>query len=499
MKQIVNFWYVLNLLFWVSTPFVLIAQNMPATGLLPEDEAYDALTLIDKKDGSKYPIPPDRSLKSYCPIPGNQGMIGSCVGWATGYHAMTITKAIQNNISSKEVIQSQAHSASYIFNSIKKDQDCQKGTYLTRALTFLQQYGTPPSSLFRNSLSDCTARPDARANKEALKNRINHFYPIFKSTDKDSIKIEETKLWLAREKPVIIGLNLTKDFEDIALGDEKWSPDLEGRTNTFHAMVVVGYKNRGINGDFELLNSHGPYWGNDGFIKLNYENFGQLVKYAFVIDSVGDFSNTPIDNFKILTNKSPLGAPSKASNILTDAVIRRIQYTDTGYYFKTASMYFDSLDHCYKPSEDSWNQESQYQIIATDLYAGRYLYVFSFDAKKKVIPIWPSKNPLDSLIATQNTETIIPSEMGALAFAHPGKDYVVMLYSSKELIDFDKYLTTFEGLSGSFKERMQRVFGDLLIDENLVNYTSDALNFKCNEVKDTTRFVVPLVIAFDIK
>jgi len=492
MKKIVNFWYLLNLLFWGCTPFLLMAQNTPATGLLPEDKVYDALTLIEKKNGSKYPIPPDYSLKEYCPIPGDQGIIGACVGWATGYHAMTIIKAIQEGIGSQEAIQNLAGSASYIFNNIIEDQDCDKGAYLTQALTFLQQYGTPPSILFKNSLSDCTARPDTKATKAALKNRINHFHPIFKSNEKDSIKIEETKLWLSRKKPVIIGLNLTKDFEDIAFGNTKWSPDLRGRTNAFHAMVVVGYKDRGTSGDFELLNSYGPYWGNDGFIQLNYENFGQLVKYAFVIDSIGSFPNRPKLDFQI-PNKHTLGTALKS---LTDVGLRRIQYRlDDSYYFETPSVYLDTVDNYYKPSDSPWDIGSQYQVIAQNLSTGRYLYVFSFDAQKEVISIWPSKDPIDRLRSLQYTEITIPSEMGALELSYPGKDYVVLLYSSKELTNFDQYLTKFEGLSGSFSERMQKVFGDLLIDKKLVTYTPDALHFNC-ESEDG---LIPLIINFDIK
>ena len=39
-------------------------------------------------------LPPVVSLKEFCPKPGFQGEITSCVGWATGYAAMSIQYAL---------------------------------------------------------------------------------------------------------------------------------------------------------------------------------------------------------------------------------------------------------------------------------------------------------------------------------------------------------------------------------------------------------------------
>ena len=205
MKKNTPFLCWLQLLFMLILPTFIVAQNDLSSGLLLEDEAYDVLPLIEKKDGSKYPIPFKKNLKMYCPTPGDQGPLGACVAWATGSYALTISKAIEYNITEKEKIDSLKLSASYIFNHIIKNGDCSKGAFLTDGLSFLQKYGTPPATLFNNSLFDCTARPESKAIQAALKNRIANFHPIFQSTAKDSIKIEETKLWIAREKPVIIG------------------------------------------------------------------------------------------------------------------------------------------------------------------------------------------------------------------------------------------------------------------------------------------------------
>ncbi len=475
------------LIVYFSIPNLLIAQSN--AGLLLNDAAYDTLPVIQKEKGVKYPIQNENNLKKYCPIPGDQGGIGACVGWATSYHALTINKAIRDSITDKEEIQALAYSASYIYNQIIEEEECGKGAYLTDGLRFLKNYGAPLSSTFRNSKFDCFAEPDAKTNVEALNNRIKNFYPIFKSIEKDAIKIEETRHWIARGRPVIIGMNLTENFGDITFMQKLWTPDLNKKTTAYHAMVVVGYED--AKQEFELLNSYGPYWGNDGFIKIKYENYAQLVKYAFVIDSIGTFSNTPFLDFD--NNNSILGEGN--FDLSMESTLQKVtDYTQDGSpILSDLAVYFNGKENYYEATQASWRQWDQYQINLKKLSSGNYLYAFSFNGEHEIVAIYPPTDPLEKIIAAQNRETSIKLELDAV-----GKDYVCMLYTNQPIVDFDNYLKKIATSKGYFKERLQNVFGNLLIPSVLVNYEKNALGFNYS-FPNAKQMIIPVILAFDVK
>lgn len=490
MKRIASF-----LLFFLLINTLLIAQNNP--GLLMDDAAYETLTLIEKEEGVKYPINNTNSLKRFCPIPGDQGNIGSCVGWATGYHALTISRAIQDSLTEKNKIQALAHSASYIYNQIKKDNDCEKGAYLTDALHFLKNYGSPFSSVFRNSKFDCTEIPTTKVAKVALNNRIKNFYPIFKAKALDSIKIEETRLWISKEKPVIIAINLTKDFEAIALGQKNWTPDFNQKTEKYHAMVAVGYDD--IERKFELINSYGPNWGNQGFIKIDYEDYGKLVKYAFVLDSIG--INSKLNLLEAFYAKESLAGSAKPNTLFsTTSTLRKVVYNQDGFpFFKDATVYFDASKGVYRPVKESWEQFDEFQVSINQLNTGRYLYAFSFDAKNEVVSCFPPDDPLAAITAFQNTEVFIPYEQGVLELTHSGRDYVCLLYSNLMIEDFENRLKEFKTAKGYFKDRLQQVFGDLLVNQNLVEYKSNTLSFNYEFLDTDKQVVVPMILVIEVE
>lgn len=493
MKQVFSLLLCLALI-----PIYLLAQNKQATGLILDDAAYENLPLAKKKASSKYPIAADKSLKKFCPIPGKQGDLSSCVGWALGYHAMTITKAIEDTITTLSDIEYSVYSASYIFNQVKQDSDCDVGISLTKGLSFLKCYGTPPAMAFNNSVSNCTMQPDATARDIATENKIKDFYPIFKTGTIDSIKIEDTKLWLSRNKPIIIGINLTDDFWNIKEGQQLWSPNLTQRSPDYHVMVVVGYENKGHTGEFELLNSYGPTWGNDGFIKIKYEDYGKLVKYAFVIDSIGGGEEDMLSYMLQSNGDIALGTRSNRPDLSSTVLLQQLQLrADDSYYFTQKEVRYNPVQQQYQPME-TWHRESQYQLIIKNLFAGRHLYAFSFNAQQEVYSIWPSNDPLEKWKGLQQMEITIPWETDVLELTYSGKDYVVLLYSNQEFTNFKAYLQQFRTTTGTFQERMKQVFGKLLIDEKLVNYQYNELHFDC-AAQEAYQRMIPFILAFEVE
>src|SRR5438132_1116407 len=120
-------------------------------------DSDEILAKIAKTPVYRANIPERMDLSRYFPSPGNQGMQGSCVGWAVGYaarayYAVATEGNRRNNYNS-------IPSPAYIYNTIKGDGDCQTGSRISDALDLLQNSGSASFQNFPYDQSSCR-RPD---------------------------------------------------------------------------------------------------------------------------------------------------------------------------------------------------------------------------------------------------------------------------------------------------------------------------------------------------
>lgn len=274
--------------------FPIFSQNFP-TGLLDEDEAYDQLERISVHASSKAVLPKKVDLLPYCPRVKNQGDISSCVGWSTGYAAMTIDKAISMGWKDEAVISENAFSAMFVFNHIKEGEDCILGARIVDAIDFLRKKGNLTAAEFDFNVDNCDKKAEPYQFKEAGLNTITDFATLFDRNANDFVKVQQVKRALAGEmttskkpKPVVIGMDIRKNF--IQLRNAKfWWPDTGNITPAGgHAMTVVGYDD--TVGAFRLFNSWGKGWGNLGTIWVKYKDFAKFCKYGYIIYTKEDDS-----------------------------------------------------------------------------------------------------------------------------------------------------------------------------------------------------------------
>ncbi len=93
------------------------------------------------------------------------------------------------------------------------------------------------------------------------------------------------KKTISEGKPVVVAMDvddvpgkgcfhdLTKDFV--------WIPNRSVKPTSGHAMTVVSYDDTYAGGAFELQNSWGRSWGNEGFFWIRYNDFVEYVQEAF--------------------------------------------------------------------------------------------------------------------------------------------------------------------------------------------------------------------------
>ena len=249
----------LSLLFWV---LVLMAQPQltPGTGLdLDDDPAYKQMDEL-QVDGSKIQLPYEMTLYPFCPVPRNQGKAQSCVGWAVGYSALTIEKAIQYRLRNKEQITKYAFSAMYIYNQIREGDCLRTGSRITDAMNFLEQKGNVMAGQFDINVEDCGRQSTPELDQEAQRFRTTDHLKLFPVEETPSQKIFKVKYALSKMKPVVVGMKIRKNFFHIQNRAQFWWPEIGDRTPAGgHAMTVVAYDDR--RAAFLLMNSWGRQWG----------------------------------------------------------------------------------------------------------------------------------------------------------------------------------------------------------------------------------------------
>lgn len=232
------------------------------------NEVESAL-FIGQSTGSATATQVDLSNK-FPPI-GDQGQYGTCVAWTVGYNLKTALEAMDKGLSTNALSNpSNQFSPKYLFNAIPsnyKASDC-NGTIFEAAFDVMQSKGiATEASVPYTNLGGCNAST-AAWDAEAANYKIQNYRKI--DTDANTVKS-----YLEQGRPVAVGIRVGDNFlrwnSNGVLTSDTY--DYSGM-HAYHAAVVSGYDdNRGPNGAFRLVNSWSDFWGDDGYIWVDYFYF----------------------------------------------------------------------------------------------------------------------------------------------------------------------------------------------------------------------------------
>lgn len=241
-------------------------------------------------DNTKNPLPESISLLRFAPERRNQGQQGSCVAWSSAYAARTIVEAASTGQSGNNT----AYSPAFVYNQIGLE-GCQ-GAYIQNAMEFMTNKGVVAFNDFPYTDQDCSRQPNNAMMNEASQNRMHGFTRLTDGESPTGISIRAIKEHLAKDAPVVIGMMVGGSFMQPMLGKELWTPTDEDRSQMGfggHAMCVIGYDDRRVakyangesyTGAFQIMNSWGPEWGNNGVAWVGYADFKEFVREAYGID-----------------------------------------------------------------------------------------------------------------------------------------------------------------------------------------------------------------------
>jgi hypothetical protein len=439
----------------------LFSQLPFAKGLDFDDAGYMQVKKKAKLTRSLETVPAAYSLKQYAPIPKNQGMYGTCAAWASAYCGRTMVEAIKQNWTDKQYITDRAFSPAFLFRLIKPtDSSCRGGATISSAFETMRDKGTLS---FLTAPATCIPEITAVQLTEAVKTKIKDFMRLFDAEAAADIKIQSVKKSIAEKKPVVFGMICPQSF---AAAKMVWNPtEQPNKTLGGHALCVVGYDDAMEGGAFEVQNSWGRDWGNQGYTWIRYTDFAKFTMYAYeFIDlpepkpQVPDLSgsiklvlangNTMPANLLVSTRGLSVVPAKPAAGPLT--LYKTVQAYTSGTRFR---IYLSNNEPA-------------------------YVYAFSTDLSNAVTKIFPYDDNISAALTDRKNDVAIPDEDHYIEFDEkPGRDFLCVLYTRKPLNINEVIKKISELPEGSFSEKIFKVVGNDMVDPKNIRFSPDTISF----------------------
>jgi hypothetical protein len=410
-------------------------------------------------------LPTSVSLKNYTPLPGNQGQYGTCTAWAAAYAARTIAESAAFNRTDKRLTTNQVFSPAFVYKSISDDPTCRRGTSIPDALNLMKDPGIPKMTSAERT-TDFPNIPLAWFINERKYTIVDYatLYPA--NTDKNAIsKTGIVKKSLAEGKPVIAGIICPDSFDYLT---DVWypteSPDLPAGG---HAICVIGYDDEKYGGAFEIQNSWGTDWGNEGYAWIPYRVFDDFAYHAYeMIDNLATYGEVARYSGKVQIElrNVPEGMP----------VIFR-----DGYY-QTLAEYPSGTRFRYLLGNDN---PAYVYAFASDEATRTTSMIFPFEGQN----VSPVLDYSENFVAFPSENTWIQLD------TVPGTDYLIVLYS-KEALDIDAIRRRFETTAGSFPQRVAQAVGDTFIPYSRAAYETGEIRFSAQSLNPKAVFGLLLAI-----
>jgi hypothetical protein len=489
------------LLFFVQ--FLSFGQTLEVDPELDMENAglEDFEEVIVYGDGSKGRIGSSAiSLKKYCPVPGNQTgeKTGTKLGWAFGYGAMTILKAKHYNWTPSQ-IQKGAFSSHFLYEMMEKTpESCQIYNFSAKIRTVMVQKGNVNASYDKNKTS-CSTIPPAFFQKQALQNKVDAIGTVFnraKKTVLPNLVVYNTKMALSKRKPVVAIIQTDAGF--VNFKGSVWQIN-EQKIKTsfiFQPIVLIGYDDK--TRVFEVMNSLGKSWGNNGFAYISYEDFGKWANCGFEVS--WKFDSNPNPPKPVHPKPKPINPIIVVGNGSLNEVNNM---GDNNYSMKPINVKlkgeFYETDKIFEA-----NGEERIQLSTSPIKGFNYMYILSVDSKSKVDIHFPKQGETsyigDEKQVTFPRPRLIENKIGELELVPfgfqkdaQGDDFLIVLYTKKVLssVKIEELQRNIEETPDKVKSAVLRTFKEDTVPYNSIKYNVNSLNFSIQSEKG---FIAPLII-----
>ena len=395
-------------------------------------------------------LPSRVSLEEYAPKRLHQGRQGSCVGWASAYAARTILEARASGKSPNNV----AFSPSYLYNQIHLE-NCQ-GAYMRNAMETMRQNGNLPFNQFQYSDRSCSNYPDRSDIQQGQQYRIKGYNRLSKGGSNYKTDLVAIKQNLAQGAPVVIGMMVGGTFMQDMIRRKVWKPtqrDYNMRGYSGHAMCVIGYNDNFNGGSFQIMNSWGPDWGENGIFWMNYRDFDHFTREAYGLHPMGKAGSKQF-------NDNKLGIQFGLFDVETKKEIALSKAGDIS--FKTV-----------RPIEKG----DKFKILVENSIEC-YIYVFGQETDGSSYVLFPytgKHSPYCGIVGTR----LFPKDYSMKADDLGSKDYIAVVVSKTEL-DYNRLNQSISNSrQSSYAGKVKEALGNQRITD--VNFKSGStISFEAN-------------------
>ena len=238
--------------------------------------------------GGSEMLPPKVDLSTQMSPVLNQGQQSSCGAFSFSYAILSYQQKLVHGWSyflSDGVTPDPTHlfSPAFLYNSVNGGTDA--GSTMTGNLAFEAANGNSTLADMAYNQADFLTQPGATAKQNALGYRITQYARL------DPKNINAVKAQLAAGNAVYWSMLVDGNFQALT-GQQVWKGPLQPGAGG-HAMALAGYDD--TLGAFEIRNSWGTEWGNNGYGYIDYAAFAKYADDAFVV-KVADLTNPALPN-----------------------------------------------------------------------------------------------------------------------------------------------------------------------------------------------------------
>lgn len=225
-------------------------------------------------------LPSSIDLSNSFPPPGDQGLQGSCVGWAVAYALKSYQEKMEEQweYSSRGTL----FSPSWIYNQINGGFDV--GSDPMEALQLIVDRGAATMATMPYDATNFTRQPGSAARNEAAIYRAEGFQRVN--------GVAEMRRALAARVPVTIGIKSYESLHRLS-GPASVYSTFTGESDGGHMVTIVGYDDTRFGGAFKVINSWGTGWGDGGFFWIPYSDMADVSLVAFVLKDAVNSGSAP--------------------------------------------------------------------------------------------------------------------------------------------------------------------------------------------------------------
>lgn len=448
----------MRLLVFVSLIFIYLNADAQryGTGLVFNDTHYaKAKVRANLNDQDFELLPTSYSLKKYSPAPGNQLQLNTSPSWATAWSARAILDAQIKEWDDSDAGTPHTYSPSYLYQYVRQidDETCEAGIELYEALEFLKHSNLKAFDDFqefcpRNIPNELLPKNDGSA---------IDYRKLYDSSHSRTFKVNSVKKSISQNLPVVVGMHCPPSFFSASRfwqPTEKPDPSYSG-----HAICVVGYDDDKYGGSFEILNSWGREWGNNGFLWVRYDDFVDFVPYAFEVfqltPAAGEYELSGSIELRLNTNENVL------LEQVDDGNFRSPEPFITGTHFRI-----------YLKNESP-----------------AFVYVFGVDAENNFDKVFPHQDTISPALVYKSNKLALPSEDSYIKIiGNPGQENLYILYS-KESVDFEHLISNLSRYPGDLVQNLDALLNGKLLPADEIEWKESGIEFHARSKNRNAIFI----------